>query len=42
LPTFGAGWNPVPLFNVQLGFVRFAELLFLLDSGLHRNDEIYY
>ncbi len=36
----GAGRNPVQLFNMQLGFVRYAELLFLLDSGLRRNDVI--
>ena len=38
LPTFSAGGNPVQLFNVQLELVRFAELLFLLDSRLREND----
>ena len=36
----GAGRNPVQLFNMQLGFVRFAELFYSLDSGLRRNDGI--
>jgi hypothetical protein len=34
----GVGRNPVPLFNMQLAFARYAEFLFLLDSGLRRND----
>ena len=36
----GAGRNPVQLFNMQLGFVRYAELFYSLDSGLRRNDEV--
>jgi hypothetical protein len=33
-----AGGNPVQLFNMQLGFVRYAESFFLLDSRLRGND----
>ena len=40
LPTFSAGRNPVQLFDMQLGFVRYAELFYSLDSGLRRNDEV--
>jgi hypothetical protein len=44
LPTFSAGRNPDDLTNSRVagqrfGFVRFAEILSLLDSGLRRNDE---
>jgi hypothetical protein len=38
----GAGRNPVdyqdPAQRVNIAFVRFAGCLFLLDSGLRRND----
>jgi len=41
----GAGRNPVQKYDSRnagqdQGFVRSAELLFLLDSGLRRNDGI--
>ncbi|MDD5058644.1 MAG: hypothetical protein PHQ60_12310 [Sideroxydans sp.] len=36
----GAGRNPAQLFNMQLGFVRYADSLFQLDSGLRRNDDV--
>jgi hypothetical protein len=40
VPLAGGGRNPVQVSNMQLGFVRFAELFYSLDSGLRRNDEI--
>ncbi len=36
----GAGRNPVGSFNMQLAFVRYAEFIYSLDSGLRRNDEV--
>ncbi len=36
--TLRVGGNPVQLFNMQLGFVRYAESFFLLDSRLRGND----
>ncbi len=36
----GAGRNPLQLSNMQLGFVRYAELSSLLDFGLRRNDVV--
>jgi hypothetical protein len=43
LPTFSEGGNPVDLINTRVtkqlqDFVRFAELIFLLDSRLRGND----
>jgi hypothetical protein len=35
-----AGGSPVQLFNMQLGFVRYAGSLFMLDSRLCGNDKV--